>query len=626
MHLLFTDQLFSPSLIQALGWTLIHSLWQGLLAATIALVILWLTKKSSPLLRYNLLLLVFCIFIVAVIFTFSIEYNTAKLQDADKNIASTLFSNQPFSENIATFTVVEQTKVYLSSFEEFFNTHANIIVAIWFFVFCFQCLRLCSSLGYMYQIRNYKTYTPSSDWQERCRQLKRQLGISKPVYLLESGIAKVPLVVGFFKPLILLPVGLLANLPYNQVESILLHELAHIKRRDYIVNLLQSFLETIFFFNPAILWISSLIKEEREACCDAMAVQHLDSKSDYISALISFQEYAMHSPGYGLAFPGRKNSLLKRVKRIINNENKKLTSMEKTILICGITAITIVSILSSKEAKAQNEVLNPINKSVDKRLDTIPKSKGQNISKTSNGKKSGRTRVTTDVDGQKKTVVLETSEENGREIKAKLHDNRITELSVNGEVIDSKEFEKYEPEVKSIIDRHRAEGEIANQQANQRAIEKTQVNKGHQQNIQREKQLIQKGEIANQQASERINERTQVSKEEQQTIQREKQLIQKNQNDQKLFDDEVKMTFKNSSSDDSHQQIENILELLKRNNIIKGKDGTKFKLNNEELLVNGIRQSAEIQQLLKQKYIYKSGDYYTFSSSRGSTDITVHRE
>jgi len=626
MHLLFTDQLFSPSLIQALGWTLIHSLWQGLLAATIALVILWLTKKSSPHLRYNLLLLVFSIFIVGVIFTFSIGYNNAKFQDADKNIASTLFSNQPFSENISTFTVVEQTKVYLSSFKEFFNTHANIIVAIWFFVFCFQCLRLCSSLGYIYRIRNYQTYTPSLDWQERCGQLKRQLAINKPVSLLESGIVKVPLVVGFFKPLILLPLGLLANLPYNQVESILLHELAHIKRRDYIVNLLQSFVETIFFFNPAILWISSLIKEEREACCDAMAVQHLDSKADYISALVSFQEFAIHSPGYALAFPGRKNSLLKRVKRIINNENKKLTSMEKTILICGIIAITTVSILSSKEAKAQNEVLNPINKSVDKRLDTIPKSKDQNISKTSNGKKSGRTQVTTDVDGQKKTVVLETSEENGREIKAKLHDNRITELSVNGEVIDSKEFEKYEPEVKSIIDRHRAEGEIANQQANQRAIEKTQVNKGHQQNIQREKQLIQKGEIANQQASERINERTQVSKEEQQTIQREKQLIQKNQNDQKLFDDEVKMTFKNSSSDDSHQQVENILELLKRNNIIKGKDGTTFKLNNEELLVNGVKQSTEIHQVLKQKYINKSGDYYTFSSSGGTTDITVHRE
>jgi len=86
------------------------------------------------------------------------------------------------------------------------------------------------------------------------------------------------------------------------------------------------------------------------------------------------------------------------------------------------------------------------------------------------------------------------------------------------------------------------------------------------------------------------------------------------------------MTFKNSSSDDSHQQVENILELLKRNNIIKGKDGTTFKLNNEELLVNGVKQSTEIHQVLKQKYINKSGDYYTFSSSGGTTDITVHRE
>jgi uncharacterized membrane protein len=91
MYLLFSGQLLSPSLIQALGWTLVHSLWQGLLAATISLIILWLTKKSSPVLRYNLLLLVFTIFVVAVICTFFLEYNNVRLENAGKEAATTLF-------------------------------------------------------------------------------------------------------------------------------------------------------------------------------------------------------------------------------------------------------------------------------------------------------------------------------------------------------------------------------------------------------------------------------------------------------------------------------------------------------------------------------------------------------
>jgi len=589
MHLLFS-QWFSPSLIQALGWTLVHSLWQGILAAITALVILWLTKKSSPLLRYNVLLFVFTLFIVAVITTLSFQYNNIESAKPDEITSSTL-NNQPFTEGITSFTIAEQTKNYLSGFENFFNTHASFIVAIWFFIFCIQCLKLCSSLGYIYRIRNYKTNFPSANWQQRCEQLKNLIGIKKSVALLESGIVKVPVVVGFIKPLILLPVGLIANLPYNQVESILLHELAHIRRRDYLVNVLQSFVEIIFFFNPAILWVSSLIKEEREACCDEMAVNYLDSKSDYIRALVSFQEYAMHSPGYAMAFPGKRNSLLQRVKRIINNENKKLTSMEKTILFCGIIAITSFGILSNKNAKAQKNILSRTNQLVTGTMDTIPKSNGQNISKTASAKKPARTQVMTDNDGNKKTIVLETTEENGRQIKAKLQDNKITELFINNEVINSKEYENYESEVKSIIDKQRAEAEISNQKASQRISEKAQANNEHQQ-----------------------------------ITQREKQLIQKTEQDQKLKEGEVKITYKRSDSGDTHQEVEDILEVLKKNNIIKGKDGTTFKLNNDELLVNGIKQSAELHQVLKQRYINKGGDYYTFSSSSGTTDITVHRE
>jgi len=153
--------------------------------------------------------------------------------------------------------------------------------------------------------------------------------------LLESSLVEVPMMAGVFKPVILVPLGLLTQLPPRQVEAILLHELAHIRRKDYFVNLLQSIAEIIFFFNPAMLWISALIREERENCCDDIAVGESCSKKEYIHALVSFQEYRQ-STSYVLAFAGDKNHLLERVKRIVHNDNKTLNMREKLFLLISV--------------------------------------------------------------------------------------------------------------------------------------------------------------------------------------------------------------------------------------------------------------------------------------------------
>ncbi len=174
-------------------------------------------------------------------------------------------------------------------------------------------------------------------------KLAERLQIKKRVQLLQSEIVKVPVMVGFFKPMILFPFSLMSQLPPEQIEAVLLHELAHIKRKDYFVNLLQSFAEIIFFFNPGVLWISSLIKDERENCCDDIAINQTKSKKEFIHALVSFQEYNIGSK-YALAFPGRKNHLLNRVKRIITNNNKALNNMEKISLAAGIVIISFVTI------------------------------------------------------------------------------------------------------------------------------------------------------------------------------------------------------------------------------------------------------------------------------------------
>jgi beta-lactamase regulating signal transducer with metallopeptidase domain len=173
------------------------------------------------------------------------------------------------------------------------------------------------------------------------------MGITSAIQIMESGIAKVPMVIGHLKPLILVPLGMLASLPQAELEAILIHELAHIRRKDYLVNILQSLLEIIFFFNPAVLWTSSLIKREREHCCDDIAIATASSKVIYIKALVACQEYMHEQPAYAMALNGEKKHLLSRVKRLAVNDRKPITYVEKSILAtCILTVALVITFLS----------------------------------------------------------------------------------------------------------------------------------------------------------------------------------------------------------------------------------------------------------------------------------------
>jgi hypothetical protein len=198
-----------------------------------------------------------------------------------------------------------------------------------------RLVKLLVDLGAVQRLRYYRARSVDKIWRQRVEELAQRMGIKRTVELLESSLVQVPMMAGIFKPVVLVPLGLLAQLPPQQVEAILLHELAHIRRKDYFVNLLQSIAETLFFFNPAILWISSLIRVERENCCDDIAVEESRSKSAFIHALVSFQEYRQSS-SYALAFAGSKNHLLDRVKRIVHSDNKTLNIREKLFLLISV--------------------------------------------------------------------------------------------------------------------------------------------------------------------------------------------------------------------------------------------------------------------------------------------------
>jgi hypothetical protein len=136
------------------------------------------------------------------------------------------------------------------------------------------------------------------------------------------------MVIGYLKPVILLPLGALSGLPLAQIESILAHELAHIRRHDYLVNLLQSLVDITLFFNPFAWWISACVREERENCCDDIAVQATGDSLTFIKTLANLEAMRLDSPQLAVAFIGNKGSLKSRVQRLIYGKNQKATFSE----------------------------------------------------------------------------------------------------------------------------------------------------------------------------------------------------------------------------------------------------------------------------------------------------------
>lgn len=336
MHYLFIQRFIADDLIQSLCWTFIHSLWQGLIFAIIAGVLLAITRKADAGLRYNLMVGILSLFLVATFFTFCKQLNNS--------IAGAPLPKPLSAQN------------FIMQFVSYCNLHAPVIVGIWFIIFSAKCVNILGGLVRIQRIRNYNTQSPSANWQEQVALLSKKLHINKTILLLESALVKVPMVIGALKPVIILPVGLLANLPADQASAIILHELAHIRRKDYLVNLLQSFVEILFFFNPAVLWLSSMIREEREHCCDDLAVAGINSKKKYVQALVAFQEYNLDitkgSPV--VAFTGEKNHLLNRVKRIVHKENTGMRPMDRIVLVLSLFILVLIGFAPIRNIHAQS--------------------------------------------------------------------------------------------------------------------------------------------------------------------------------------------------------------------------------------------------------------------------------
>jgi bla regulator protein blaR1 len=673
----FLQDALTEPLVRALCWTFIHSLWQGLLAAVLAGVIIVGTRRSAAALRYNLLTALLALFVAGAATTFIYQWRLPH--------ESALASEQVSLHKDATTTssiIIDNTPTLTEttawdSFKTYFDNQAPLIVLLWGLCFLYHAVKLLAGLNYVHRLRYQGLEDPTDEWKTRLAQLSTQLGIRQRVALFQSHLVKVPAVVGLFKPVVLLPVGLLAQIPPAYVETILLHELAHIRRKDFGVNLLQSLVEMVFFFNPALMWLSSLIRQEREACCDDIVVAHTGNKKDYLEALVSFQE-AAQAPTYALALSNQKTYLLHRVRRMLTQENKRLTIMEKLILFTGllgfsafafvpqqketiistthtsvdttkpVTAVvapaplsvaTTVAAPATTIAPVAVTVTTPAATTVQTSvapvavtigtpvttvqtavapvtvvLDTVP-TKGEN-SWEDNSKypvKNINTRVY-DEGGKKIEQTIATMKD-GKTYRIKKVDNVTTEVAVNGELVAKEQWNQYQ-DLWDGIERRRKESEARRKEAAQRREEQRQV---------REDQMQAKREQLRTQQRQSEEQRRAVAEQRQEVARTKAEARRSHQGAASSYRTYQAGKAGTAVGSGTNNDIDVIVDELIAEKIIKSPKEVTFTLTSEELIVNGKKQDASVQQRLKERLKIDSNDSFQYKRDGNNTTTTIVR-
>ena len=335
----------SEKLVYALGWTVLHSLWQAMVIALILGIVLVATQRHSARLRYRLSNLGLLMVMGWSIYTFFEKYWS--VTDSTNNV---LFQEAGVAEASSTATALQ----LFGGFYQYFEQHLPLIVTLWLIGVGLFTIRVLGGLAYVRHLKYHRTAVLSDYWKQKLAELTQKLDLKRPVQLLESALIKTPVVIGWIKPVVLLPIGAVNHLRPEEVEAILAHELAHIYRNDYLLNILQSIVEVIFYFNPAVWWISANVRTERENCCDDIAVELCGNSITYAKALVSLQEMSLVSPAMAMSLARNKNQLLNRVKRVLKQPQNKSNIMEKFTATCLLLmAVLVLSISANRPALAE---------------------------------------------------------------------------------------------------------------------------------------------------------------------------------------------------------------------------------------------------------------------------------
>jgi beta-lactamase regulating signal transducer with metallopeptidase domain len=338
--------LISDNGINALGTMLLHFVWQGFAIA--AVFAATRTFIRSARLRYAVASLTLLSMVTLAVFTFlsqSVATPTHMVASGHHLVEAPLKLGSsvviPGGRATGRSLPVSSNPGLWSSLSTELQPHSHQIVVIWLVGVCLLAVRLLGGCWTCIRLKHTATSPLPRRWQARVGNLARQLNIRHRVTVVTSAIATGPMVVGVLRPVVLLPISTFLGLAPDQLEAILIHELAHVRRYDNLVNLLQRMVETVFFFHPAVWWVSSCIRTEREHCCDDTAARAIDPKR-YARAL---ERLEMHrSPR--LAAAATDGDLLSRIKRLLANDPSRASDRRLPFTITNLLGVFVIPALA----------------------------------------------------------------------------------------------------------------------------------------------------------------------------------------------------------------------------------------------------------------------------------------
>lgn len=322
MNLPWEQFIQNSPLTDAFGRAIVHSLWQITLVGVFCAFTLNILRKGSAQTRYYVALTCMAAALVAFVGTFIWLYEPAQSESVGdwralvSKYAIADSRHYPMSWNECRtfsdyyFLAVRRLDAYLP-----------LVVAVWCLGALIFSLRLGIGLAYIRRLQTIGVRPVSEQWVGLMQQTAARMNLrADNIRFAESVMVKVPMVIGWLRPMILFPVGLLTALPLQEIEAVLAHELAHIRRRDFIVHLCQSVVEAVLFYHPAVWWMSAQINRERENCCDDLALAVTGNRLAYVKALADLAERITcpDASAYVMAASGKSESgLLQRIRRIV---------------------------------------------------------------------------------------------------------------------------------------------------------------------------------------------------------------------------------------------------------------------------------------------------------------------
>jgi beta-lactamase regulating signal transducer with metallopeptidase domain len=311
------NPLLDTPLVQSIGWALIHFVWQGTAIGIATAIALRVLAGSRPTVRYAVACFSLALMLVVPVVAVFSDGAAGSTTVSATPVASVVVPPVPLDRLLPSAVIVWLAGVLLLS------------------------LRLIAACAGVERLKR-ATRAVDATVAARVQSIAQRFGIDRRVRVLESTLVRVPTVVGYLRPVILLPASVITGLAPSYLDAVLAHELAHVRRHDYLVNVLQSLVETLLFYHPAVWWCSSQIRIEREHCCDDMVVEAGGNRVAYAAALAQLEELRGLEPMLSLNASGGR--LIDRIRRLLGESpmrERRSTTWTIAAALAVVTAIVV---------------------------------------------------------------------------------------------------------------------------------------------------------------------------------------------------------------------------------------------------------------------------------------------